>query len=178
MTKALPGFEPIARVMRRLSAYGRGALPGVNRTLLPLPVPGVEGMRAALLFTTTEPLQGSAALRIKTPTFVAYARADSGDFLELAAITPRDLGIAQDPDHWLGDFVEPVDVGDKRARYLDLYDATVSAFAAGRGVETPAVKRAAADLRALFAELAEPPLAPYYRALGKRFFAWLDGAAA
>ena len=178
MTKSLPGFEPIAAVMRRLSAYGRGALPGVNRTLLPLPVPGVEGVRTAILFTTTEPLADTAALRIKTPSFVAYARGDTGDFLDLAAITPRALGIAQDPDHWLGDFVEPVDLGDKRARYLDLYDATASAFAAGRGAETPAAKRAATDLRALFAELAEPPLAPYYRALGKRFFAWLDRTAA
>ncbi|MFO0587858.1 MAG: hypothetical protein U0441_09980 [Polyangiaceae bacterium] len=178
MDKVLPRLTPIASVMRNLSAYGRGALAGVNRTLAPLPVPGLEGVRYAILFTTTEPIVGSAALRIKTPSHVAYADAESGEFLELAAITPRDLGVAQDPDHWLGEFVEPMNLDEKRMRYLDRLDAVSFAFAAGRGAETPDVRRAAGELTAAFADIQEAPLAPYYRALAGRFFAWLARASA
>lgn len=176
--KTLPRLAPIASVMRRLSVYGRGALVGVNRTLAPLPVPGVEGVRYAILFTTTEPVAGAASLRIKTPSYVAYADAESGEFLELCAVTPRDLGVAQDPDHWLGDFLEPVNLDDKRMRYLNRLDAVASAFAAGRGAETPEVRRAAAELTAAFADIQEAPLALYYRALAGRFFAWLARTAA
>ena len=176
--KPLPRLAPIATVMRRLSVYGRGALADVNRTLAPMPVPGVEGVRFAILFTATEPLIGSASLRIKTPSHVAYADAESGEFLELVAITPRDLGIAQDPDHWLGDFIEPMNLDDKRMRYLDRLDAVASAYAAGRRVESPEVKRAAAELKDAFADIVEAPLAPYYRALAGRFFTWLDRTAA
>ena len=74
--------------------------------------------------------------------------------------------------------MEPADLAEQRLRYLDLFDVVAPAFAAGRGAETAAGKRAASELRALFPRIAEGPLVPYYRALGGRFFAWLDRTAA
>lgn len=177
MTRPLPELTSVARIARRFAFHRQGALPGKNHAGVPVPVPGPDGVRVAIFFTTTELDSTTNALRIQTPGHVVYARADTGDFIELRAITPRDLGIAQDPGAWLGDPGAPPDPG-KLARLMDLYDAALPAFAGGPAAMTASSKRAAIEIKTLFHEIAEPPLAPYYAALGKRFFAWIERAAA
>lgn len=177
MTRPLPELTSVARIAKRFAFHQQGALPGKNHAGLPVPVPGPDGVRVAIFFTTTEVDEATSALRIQAPGHVVYAQAATSDFIELCAITPRDLGIAEDPGAWLGDPGAPADPG-KVARLLDLYDAALPAFAGGPAAMTAASKRAAIEIKTLFHEVEEPPLAPYYAALGKRFFAWIDKAAA
>lgn len=177
MTRPLPELTSVAHITRRFALHRVGALHGENHACLPVPEPGPDGVRIAILFAATEPDPATSALRIQTPGHVLHARAATGDFLELRALTPRDLGIAQDPGAWLGDPGPPPDPA-KLARLLDLYDAALPAFAGGAAALTASAKRAAIEIRALFPELREPPLAPYYAALGRRFFAWIDRIAA
>lgn len=177
MPKTLPALEPVARIHARYARMTRGAVPGCDLAGLPVPVPGLDGVRIAILFTATEREPQTGARRVQAPRHLVSARADTGDFVELRAITPRDLGVPQDPEAWIGELPEG-DRGEKRARLLDLYDAALPAFAAGPSGATATAKRAAIEIAALFPEVAEAPLVPYYRALGRRFFAWVDRAAA
>lgn len=177
MAKTFPPLEPVARVAALHARLARGAAPGCDHAGLPVPVPGPDGMRIATLLAATEPVVETGARRIQAPRYLVSARADTGDFVELAAVTPRDLGVAQDPEAWLGE-LPPGDRGEQRARLLDLLDAALPAYATGRAAAASSVKSAARELKKLWDDAAEPPLHPYYRALGRRFFEWLDRAAA
>jgi hypothetical protein len=62
---------------------------------------------------------------------------------------------------------------DKRKRLFELYDNLLPEFAARAMRSTPAAHRQAAEFVALFSQLMEPPLIPYYQAVGKEFFDWV-----
>jgi hypothetical protein len=187
MKKTLPPLEPVGRVAARHARLARSTAGGAGHVGLPVPVPGPDGMRLAMLAAVTEPAKGPGALRLQAPTYLVSARADTGDFAELKAIAPQDLvpppgaagaKDAQDAAPWLGEIPAADALGDKRARLFELLDAALPVYATGRAAVAPSVKRAAREIRELWGEVAEPPLAPYYRALGRRFFEWIDRAAA
>lgn len=182
MKKSLPPLPSVAKLAKKCGAFAGRAGSPESLASLPVPVPGEGGVRIAVMLAEAE-LAGEgapdpAALRIKPPGHVVFAEAWSGAFSELCAIGPADLGLANDPAEPLGDAALAADRDAKRARWLELLDAALPGFAGGPAAITADTRRAAGELRALFPEVAEAPLVPYYRALGRRFFAWLDRTAA
>ena len=178
MKKELPGLTKTAVLARRCASFaGRTGAP-CDHASLPVPVPGVSGLRAAVMLARTEPVDGSSARRIFAPSHVVYAAAMTGDFVELAAISAGDLGLEGEPGAALGEVVLAADREAKRARLFELIDVVSPVFATGRAAETREVKSAAAALLPLWDEVAEAPLRPWYRALGRRFFGWVERAAA
>lgn len=178
MPKELPPLQPVARVAARFSRFAPIVAKGGGRAGVPVPVPGPDGVRIAILLTATEPVPDTDRLRVQAPGHLVSARADTGDMVELAAITPRDLGVTGEPEAWLGEIPAASDRASERARLLELYDQALPAFAAGPAGLTEGARRAAREIATLFPDVAEAPLLPYYRALGRRFFAWVDRAAA
>jgi hypothetical protein len=60
-------------------------------------------------------------------------------------------------------------------RLLDTYEVLVPIYARGETfLATADVQHAASDFQRFFPIVAHTPLLPYYRALGKDFFTWLD----
>jgi hypothetical protein len=62
-----------------------------------------------------------------------------------------------------------------RIRLFELYDFLAAAFVAGEDPRRHA--RRAVEFRDVFFRLSEKPLAPYYRAVGRIFFEWVDRGA-
>lgn len=176
MPKELPVLPSVKIAMRHAARCAQGALAGIDHASLPVPVPGPEGTRWAVLLSPTRRDEAKDVREIGAPAYVLGLRADVAEPVELAQVSPSEVGLEGGPDAWLGELA-PAAEASKRARLAELLDAVVPVFATGRPGATEAQKSAAAELRALFDEVAEAPLLPCYRAVGKRFFAWLDRTA-
>jgi hypothetical protein len=116
------------------------------------------------------------------PNYRALVDANTGQFVDLTAVSPADLGRADPEDKFLGVFNIPAGVTPEQytadqARLYQLYDLLLPAFAAGRAAVPEQIKEAAAEFRGLFPRVAEPPLEPYYQAVGNAFFDWLARVA-
>lgn len=178
MKKELPALEKTATLARKCAAFaGRTGAPE-NLASLPFPVAGATGLRIAVFLAQATPVDGSAAQRVMPPRHVVYALAMTGAFVELAAIRPSDFGLDHAADEPLGEVTFAADRISKRERFFDLLDQFLPMLAIGRLPGEPSAKKVTRDLRELFHELAEPPLLPYYRALGGRFLTFLERAAA
>lgn len=169
--KDLPSLSPASNASRFASRLTT-SLPGLAHAALPLPVPSPEGMLWVVGLAPSEVDPDTSALRIGAPSYLSSFRADFGDFTELAPISPEPPA-----GSWLG---ELLDLDERRSRHqglFELYGKAVPSFAAGPRALTTAARRAAVEIQTLFPSAAEPPLLPFYHALGRRFFAWLDWAA-
>lgn len=174
--KPLPSFSPLASVLVRAERT-RAALAGVPHTSLPLPVAGAEGTLWRVWFVPSETDPDTSALRIGVPSYSMSFRADFGVFTELTALRPRDLGLADDAGPWLGEVTDAAERRAKVPRLVELLQEAAPSFAAGPRGLTAEAKRAAAEIKALFPQAAEPPLLDFYARASARFFAWLDFAA-
>lgn len=177
MLKELPSLSPVTQAVFRAERT-RLSLPDLGHTTLPLPVSGPEGTLWGVWFTRTEKNEDTGALRLAAPEYGLFFRADFGTFAELRALGPRDFGLPEAADPWLGELTDAADREPRRARLLELLQLVAPSFAAGPRALTPTAKQAAAELKTLFPDVAEPPLVPCYRRASKRFFAWLDFASA
>ncbi|MEZ4312217.1 MAG: hypothetical protein R3F14_29665 [Polyangiaceae bacterium] len=182
MKKQLPSLTPAAVLAKKCSAFlGRTGVP-TDHASLPVPVPGVTGLRLGVMLAPTEEDEPTGERKLQPPTHVVYGLAYTGAFAEVSAVDAKSLGIpepAESTDESADPPEPPAPIADldaKRARVLELLDATLPLFATARPAD--AAKDEARELRDLYQEIAEPPFAPYYRALGKRFFDWIDRTAA
>jgi hypothetical protein len=174
--KEPPSLSPVVFAVRR-AERSKAALPGAWHTTLPLPVPGADGTLWGVWLAPGEQNPETGALRIGVPEYGLFFRADFGAFAELRGLAPRDFGLSDKTAPWLGDVPDADDRNARRGRLFELLQAATPGFAAGPRGLTPAARRAAAEIKTLFPEVAEPPLLPCYRRAARRFFAWLDVAA-
>jgi hypothetical protein len=159
------------------------ALPDETHQSYPIPVPASGGsIRIAFLFAPSH-LQRGVGLVLAAPNYAAFLSAATGEVLEKGAVTPADLGVRNKAGEVLGPFVLPArmsgeDYAKEREHLYDAYDVLLAAWASGqRGSNLDRRTRSAAqDFVRLFARLSEPPLAPYYRSVGKDFFPWVERA--
>jgi hypothetical protein len=182
MTKALPELKPVERLIKAGSLHAKGALPDEGYQSYPIPVPGPRGLRVAFLYAAAVDVVPLAGPILRSPTYVGFVDAETARFVELrvfhadevglAHLEGRDLGQVPGDDAW-----QAPEVVAKEAALYRGYDAILGAFAAGIAPLPVETKRAADDFAAVFAELAEAPLVPFYRGVGRAFFAWLDRVA-
>ncbi len=200
--RALPELRPVAFVVRRCR-MSRFEVLGPDFESLPVPVFGAEGLRIVRMLAPTRVDPDTQRRWVSPPSYVVEQRADTGAFAEARAVSPGVFGLNHDPAVELGEIVRPQGFADATRRLHELLDAVLPAFAAGAGAggQAPSGARQAASsggvaggqapsgaaARGLpdvsreageaFFALAEAPLVPYYRSLGKAFFAFLDRAA-
>jgi hypothetical protein len=158
------------------------ALPDETHQSWPIPVL-VEGeLRAAFLFAPRRLEPGKGQL-LTPPSYLAQIDATTGTFLDLRLIRPAELGQSDDPGTLLGYYALPEGMDVQQylileAEALRLLDALLPRFVDDAARLEPALAKAAGELRARYWALTAAPLHPYYRAVGRRFFAWLDSVAA
>jgi len=172
----LPKLAPVASILRRHRLHRHDAL-GPDHESLPVPVHGPEGLRIVRMLAPTRLDPETTKRFVKPPSYLVAARADSGTFAEARAVSSAAFELSDAPDLELGELVLVADLSDRVATLCTLLDAVLPSFAAGPAAPLVPVQRAAIEARDAFFALAETPLVPYYRALGKRFFAFLDRAA-
>jgi hypothetical protein len=114
------------------------------------------------------------------PTLKATFDATTGDLRSRESVSPAEVGGSHAAGeiiglHVLAQGLTADAYNAKRERLFSLYDRLAAPFVGG---EQPTVNGGAArEFRELFFSLTEKPLAPYYRAVGRAFFAWVDELA-
>ncbi|MBK8256697.1 MAG: hypothetical protein IPK82_29005 [Polyangiaceae bacterium] len=174
--KKLPNLVPASVLTKKCASFlGRtGAF--ADKVSLPFAVPHRSGLTLGVMLAATRPSGdansgGTSAASHLEPVHLILGAAGTGDFVELRAVDPI-TGDADDPTPP----TPPADPGADRARLIELLDALLPVFAAGKPAATKASE--AGELSRLYTSLREPDLLPYYRTHGKRFFDWLDSARA
>jgi hypothetical protein len=145
--------------------------------LLP-PERGSGSPRVAFLYGVLRSVKGEGRYFV-VPQVLAILDAASGEVKERRNVVPRDLGVPQEPGtfaglHVLAKGMTPDEYTERRKRLFELYDELAGAFL--RNEEPHRYARQGLEFRTLFFELSETPLAPYYRAVGRDFFGWIDHA--
>lgn len=162
-------------VIRAIDKAGT-AVPPMAHQSYPIPVRGGGGLRVVFLYSVARPVYGQGTFML-APSHRAVLDASDGALKEVGPITPRDLGVTDPAQRIFPAVKMPPDLTAEQfeARQKQLfatYDKLLPLFAAGHD---PAAKDAA-SFEELFSQVSEPPLAPYYRAVGAEFFAWLAAA--
>jgi len=166
-----------------LMRYGRmhvmDKVPEQSRQSLPVPVRVNGGLRVAFFYAPAQMMPG--VNRLTPPHFVSWLDPNTGALLELRAVTPKDFGQAHGPNDLIGEYrlpegVTPNQYMAERERLFGLYSNLVPAWMSGAqpGAEH---RLLAQEFLRSFGAVSEPPLIPYYHALGKEFFQWVRAAA-
>ena len=168
-------FDDLCTLARR---YSMSVVPDQDRESLPVPV--LLGSKAGVefFFAPSRPRPKQPA-DLFPPTFAILLDPD-GSFIRLWRVFPSDFGRNDDPSGQLGQFGLPEgwtfeEYNRRHARLLQCLDLLLPQFA--KNSRAGEVKATAREYLAIFKELMEPPLAPYYDAVGKAFLAWVRAAS-
>lgn len=177
MSPSNTGFMKTEQLVRVGYINSEGAAGDGMRQSLPIPHKAPNGLRVDFFFcpALARPQQ---PIVLYPPIFLTTLHADSGQLDMLRSVEPRNFGQAHGRDDPIGTFGMPSGMTvdefiEKRSTLYETYDVLLPAFARGVTPGDPKLKRAAQDYTTLFELLSEPPLLPYYRAVGAEFFAWV-----
>ena len=167
-----------SEVYQRALPILAGLLSDSTRQGLPLPVLRDGAIRLAVLVCPVV-LGGPDGTVIGVPTHVGEFELGSGELALLRTVVPADFGQSPRPDGVLGTYRPGPELtfqrtGELRQQLFADADAIIPAFARADRNPPPDVAEAARRFEQTFAALQEPPLAPYYRALGRDLFDWID----
>jgi hypothetical protein len=170
-----PKFESV-EVMRDSARAHADSLPIEYRFSLPIPAEPGAKLKVAFLFSLSRLAPGYGAWMLP-PSYRVLMDAQTAGFIVLESVTPETFGRHDPPNEFLGAFnLPPGMTGDdykaQEARLFEVYDLLLPEYAAGSAASRE-IKYLADEFVNLFAAVMEPPLAPYYEAAGKQFFAWL-----
>jgi len=184
MSSSVPSLQP-ARELFDLAQRGPGGrLPDETHQSLPIPLPATaREPRVAFLFLPSRLVFG-VGLVLTAPTHRAVLDASKGEVLGFEGVTPGDLGVPDGPGKDLGRFglpknVSPAEYLKARDELLGAYDRLLGPWYGGEPAREAgrATRAGASALKRAFAVVGEPPLAPYYAAVGKGFFGWVNELA-
>jgi hypothetical protein len=148
-----------------------------SRQSLPVPVRHDGKVQVAFMYAPT--LARPTGSRMAPPHAIAWLDPASGALASVASVSPGDFGQQHDPNEFMGEFKLPPGLtGDQYLalcqRLFQLYDALFAAWAPNPSVPGPAVLQGSArEFLQIFGQVGEPPLLPYYHALGTEYFQWV-----
>ena len=173
--------QPSILTLREPLRYAAAALPGLLHESLPVPVLQQGTLKITAMYCRGEIVESGAGLQLWPPSRVAWIDAGTGRLELMRAVTPADFGCSDDPDRPLGTVPPPLErqsaaFQSALAMFLQAFDAALPHFVDRTGRPSSEARQAAQELAERFAQVAEAPLRPYYRALSPKFFAWLAEA--
>jgi hypothetical protein len=156
-------------------------VPEQSRQSLPVPAQHDGQLRVAFMYAPT--LARPTGSRMAPPHAVAWLDPASGALAGVVPVSPGDFGQQHDPNEFMGEFKLPPGLtGDQYQhlcqRLFQLYDALFAAWAPDPSAPGPAVLQGSArEFLQVFGQVSEPPLLPYYHALGTEYFHWVRALA-
>jgi hypothetical protein len=174
-----PELKSVVYLLKRARFHPAGAMPAEYHQSYPIPVPGPKGLRVGLLYCPAAVVQPRQGMQLQTPVYLAFLDAETGQFEELKAVVPGEFGLKHAEGEVIGKYLSPPERLDaeflgKQARLYQAYDQLLPGFAAGQPSVSPDVKKAAGEFKALFPQVTESALLPYYQAIGKAFLEWVN----
>jgi hypothetical protein len=175
----LPKLTTIVYLVESAKRYTTGSLPDIQHQSLPMPFPGPEGLRVAFLYCPSAIIESGRGLQLRPPRYIAFFMAETGAFDELKLFAPEEWGLSAPEEGWIGSYLTPAERMDpefltKLIRLWQRYDTILPSFAIAKTDVSAEAKRAAKQFTTMFEDVAESVLIPYYRAVGKEFFSWLN----
>lgn len=172
-TASTPSFSDLMRLGRELVMQ---RVPEQSRQSLPVPMRAENAWRAAFLYAPAQILPG--VNRLAAPNFVAYLDPIGGSLLELVPVTPKDFGLTDKAGELIGEFRLPQGMNAneyllERERLFGLYANLVRPWLDGAKPGPSDLRLRAQEFLRSFAVVSEPPLIPYYHALGRDYFDWV-----
>jgi hypothetical protein len=160
--------------------YSTGVIPDEYRQSLPIPVRLDSEFAIEYLFVPAH-IRPKEPVELFPPAFALTIRADGG-FIRLWRVSPRDFGLNHDPNQPIGRFGMPdgwtyENYDRHSARLLETLDTLFPRFTTPDLRSSAETRTAAREFLAEFKQLMEPPLSPYYEAVGKLFFTWVRTAS-
>jgi hypothetical protein len=152
-----------------------------SRQSLPVPAWHDGRIQVALMYSPSRARPTGA--QMAPPDTVVWLDPTSGGLVAVSAMTLAHFGLDHDPSAPIGEFRLPEGwTADRylnlRNRLFQLYDLLFAAWAAGRaGRGTRSLHGAAREFLQVFGQVSEPPLLPYYHALGNEYFQWVRAPA-
>lgn len=152
-----------------------------SRQSLPVPVRYDGKVQVAFMYAPT--LARPTGSRMAPPHAIAWLDPASGALVSVASVSPGDFGQQHGPTEFMGEFKLPPGLtGDQylvlRKRLFQLYDLLFPAWAANPSTQGHALLQGAAhEFLQIFGQIGEPPLLPYYHALGTEYFQWVRALA-
>jgi hypothetical protein len=174
----MPDFSELMRLGR---AHVTDRVPEQSRQSLPVPARRGGRLQVAFMYNPTLTRPGRSWMA--PPDAVAWLDPVSGALAAVTAVTPADFGQQHPPGEMLGEFQLPQGLTadqylDLRQRLFPLYDLLLSAWSGNLPASAPALLQGAArEFLQIFGQVSEPPLLPYYHALGTEYFQWVRALA-
>lgn len=178
MAECKTNFVQTTEIIRRAFMQASGVVADEERQSFPIPVIKDGEPWIAFLFNPTLAKPKEPA-KMTTPSYFIRLNASTGKFKELLSVTPKDFKQTHAVNEIIGEITMPAGLSfeeftHKRDRLYKLYDELLPFFFTNCNIEDPQTRVSAKEFRQLFKLLSEPPLWPYYREVGGRFFDWIN----
>lgn len=169
-----------ANLMKLGRIHVSATVPEQSRQSLPVPLRIGETLQVAFFYCPSQALPG--VVRMAPPHYLARLDPASGALISLVPVTPATFHLAHPAREELGKYSLPEGMSiDQyfalRDRLFWLYDQLTPAFAQDPQSQRIDLKPLAAEFLRGFEMLSEPPVRPYYDALGADYFRWLRAIA-
>jgi hypothetical protein len=176
-------FKSVVQTIEQARLYPAGVQPPGTHQSYPVPVRRGQDLQLAFLYCKAMIIRPREGLQLWPPNYIAFMVARTGRFDQLRAVTASDFGQNCNMDKPMGVHLTAAErlAGGfltKEARLYQAYDQLLPAFAGEPSPAPSEVKPAAEEFRSLFPNVAEAPLLPFYKHVGKEFFDWLTRVAA
>jgi hypothetical protein len=176
-----PTLMPVSRIIEQARIRPLAVMPRVStHQSYPIPVRGGRrGMVMHFLYCPRKIEDPKAGLTLWPPTFVAILDAYTGKLEEMRKLTPGEFGPRHPADQRLGHCRTPGQAEEdefliKLAYWYQAVDTMLPLFVKRAFGLTHEEQEEARKLSQLNAEILEPPLMPYYQAIGREYFDWLS----
>lgn len=172
-----PSYSDLMRLGR---VHAMARVPEQSRQSLPVPVRTNGKLQVAFFFAPAQILPGLN--RLAPPHFIVWLDPANGNLIDVKEVTPQDFGQSHGAKDMIGEYRLPEGLTAdayvlERERLFGLYGNLVPLWMSGTEGDAAARRILAQEFLRLFGVVSEPPLIPYYHALGRPFFDWVRAAA-
>ena len=123
-------------------------------------------------------------VRMSPPYEVVWFNPASGELIAKTAVSPADFGQTHPANEPLPEWKFSMPPGMTTGSYAELhnhffalYDVLFEVWATNPSTRSSALQSAAREFLKIFDQISEPPLRPYYDALGREYFEWVRALA-
>jgi len=170
-------FLPIRQLIEQAQHSPGAAQPVETHQSYPIPVRDCGSMSVVFLYCVSR-LVPHDGLYLMAPSYLATLDARTGGLQELREVTPGEFGSVPNTGPSIGkdrmpEGMTPEQYLELQGQVYDDYDTLLPLFAAASHSQQEDFPRFARRFQSRFIQVAEQPLLPFYRAVGKAFWGWL-----
>ena len=162
--------------------YATKNLPNETYQAYPIPVRYASGVNLVFLWGISRAVPGEGRHYISPHWMVAF-ESSTGEVVIARRVLPSYFGLTVTPGQFIGTRYWKNESAISNRRELEdrlyrLYDELIPYFTKNEQVDVPpAIRNAALEFREIFRRLSQQFLRPYYCAVGRDFYTWVDDAA-